>query len=382
MGAIKKRGDKRYTRTITIGRQTDGKPIRKFVYGKTIKEVEAKAAQAKIDLKNGTLSVNDKAKFIDIAHEWVDLMHPDVQPHTRKWYHSMIDRHLAPLHQVELKKLKPRDLQTILKNVYDKGLSDKMLQDVKIIAAAILNYAIENDLLFRNVFSHVSVPKRGKAKRQPITEEQRELILRTWEGHRMGVPVLVMLFCGLRKGEMVALTWNDVDLERQTISVTKSAVFNGNRSEIKCPKTEAGNRLVPLPDMLVPILRDAKKKGSLYVCPSADGQRMTETAWNTSWNSYLHYLNIQAGGRDASRSRPKLVVVDRFTAHQLRHTYATMLYDAGVDVKSAQDMLGHADASVTMGIYTHLSAQKKAKAVAALNQHITENVTPIVMNVQ
>ena len=60
----------------------------------------------------------------------------------------------------------------------------------------------------------------------------------------------------------------------------------------------------------------------------------------------------------------------------------TMLYDAGVDVKSAQDMLGHADASVTMGIYTHLSAQKKAKAVAALNQHITENATPIVMNVQ
>lgn len=139
---------------------------------------------------------------------------------------------------------------------------------------------------------------------------------------------------------------------------------------------------MPLPDMLVPILRDAKKKDSLYVCPSADGQRMTETAWNTSWNSYLHFLNIQAGGRDASRSRPKLVVVDRFTAHQLRHTYATMLYDAGVDVKSAQDMLGHADASVTMGIYTHLSAQKKAKAVAALNQHITENVTPIVMNAQ
>ena len=158
---------------------------------------------------------------------------------------------------------------------------------------------------------------------------------------------------------------------------TKSAVFNGNQSEIKSPKTEAGNRMVPIPDMLIPILRNARKGGSLYVCPTAAGQRMTETSWNTSWNSYLHYLNIQAGGRDASRSRPKLVVIDRFTAHQLRHTYATMLYDAGVDVKSAQDMLGHADASVTMGIYTHLSAQKKAKAVAALNQHLVENITPV-----
>lgn len=96
---------------------------------------------------------------------------------------------------------------------------------------------------------------------------------------------------------------------------------------------------MPLPDMLVPILRDAKKKGSLYVCPSADGQRMTETAWNTSWNSYLHFLNIQAGGRDASRSRPKLVVVDRFTAHQLRHTYDALRRWCGCKVCS-----GHAGA--------------------------------------
>ena len=88
---------------------------------------------------------------------------------------------------------------------------------------------------------------------------------------------------------------------------------------------------------------------------------MTNTAWTTSWNSYMHYLNIQAGGRDASRSNPKVVAMDRFTAHQLRHTYATMLYDAGVDVKTAQDFLGHADPTVTMNIYTHLSSQKKGE---------------------
>ena len=78
---------------------------------------------------------------------------------------------------------------------------------------------------------------------------------------------------------------------------------------------------------------------------------MTNTAWTTSWNSYMHHhLNIQACRRDTSRSHPKVVAMDWFTAHQLRHTYATMLYDAGVDVKTAQDFLGHADPTVTMNI--------------------------------
>ncbi len=101
---------------------------------------------------------------------------------------------------------------------------------------------------------------------------------------------------------------------------------------------------------------------------------MTNTAWTTSWKSYQHYLNIQAGGRDASRSNPKIVAIEPFTTHQLRHTYATMLYDAGVDVKSAQDFLGHADPTVTMNIYTHLSAKKKEKALDALHQHFAESL--------
>ena len=370
----KKRADKRYKKSVTVGRNPDGTPLRKYVYGKTIKEVEQKAAEVQKQLREGTFTADDHVRFIDIAHKWVDMAHPDIMPHTRKTYHTMIDRHLTPLHEIELKKLKPMHLQEVLNGMYAKGLSDHSVNDAKIIASAILDFAMDNDLLFRNVFVHVSVPKRGKAKRLPITEEQKDLILRTWQGHRMGVAVLVMLFCGLRRGEIIALTWNDVDMDAMTISVTKAATFSCNQADIKCPKTEAGNRIVPFPAQLIPVFREAKLRGSLYVCPAADGSMMSSTAWTTSWNSYMHYLNIQAGGRDASRSNPKVVAMNRFTAHQLRHTYATMLYDAGVDVKTAQDLLGHADSTVTMNIYTHLSAQKKEKALNALHQHFSETL--------
>ena len=117
-----------------------------------------------------------------------------------------------------------------------------------------------------------------------------------------------------------------------TISVTKAATFGQNQAKIKQPKTEAGKRIVPFPVQLLPIFKEEKRNSFIYVCPAADGSMMTNTAWTTSWNSYMHYLNNQAGGRDASRSHPKVVAMDRFTAHQLRHTYATMLYDAGTPI--------------------------------------------------
>lgn len=100
---------------------------------------------------------------------------------------------------------------------------------------------------------------------------------------------------------------------------------------------------------------------------------MSETAFKCVWNSYMHYLNIQAGGLDASRSRPKLTVIDNLTPHMFRHTYATILYNAGVDVKSAQLFLGHADIGMTLRIYTHLSKQKQQEAIASFNRHLSEN---------
>ncbi len=84
----------------------------------------------------------------------------------------------------------------------------------------------------------------------------------------------------------------------------------------------------------------------------------------------MNYLNIEAGGHVASRSRPKLSVIDNITPHIFRHTYATILYNAGVDVKSAQRFMGHADINVTFKIYTHLSAQKEQEAIDSLNKHL------------
>ncbi len=172
---------------------------------------------------------------------------------------------------------------------------------------------------------------------------------------------------------MLALRWEDIDLDRRILRVNKSIRFGVNQPEVKKPKSEAGKREVPIPAFLLDILATQPRKG--LVCPrSQSEEHMSDSAYSRAWNSYRHYLNLQAGGRDASRTRPKVQVVDNITAHMLRHTYASTLYNAGVDVKSAQRFLGHASLEVTLGIYTHLSKFKEEESIGALDAYLNKIV--------
>lgn len=139
---------------------------------------------------------------------------------------------------------------------------------------------------------------------------------------------MIMLFAGLRRGEVLALEWHDIDLVHHQLLVYKSLVFhaeNGNQGEIKSTKTMAGKRTVSITDILAKVLSEAfQQDHGVLVCPSAEGEYMTKQSYKRAWESYMHCLNIAAGGRDASRSRPKIQAIEEFTTHQLRHTYVTM----------------------------------------------------------
>ena len=113
-----------------------------------------------------------------------------------------------------------------------------------------------------------------------------------------------------------------------------------------------------------------KKRG--LVCPDMNGNLMSGVSQKNAWKSFLNHLNECAGGRKGSRSRKPVIVIDKITPHMLRHTYATMSFDAGVDVKSVQKFLGHSDIEVTLEIYTHLSKFKEEQAIRALDEHLKE----------
>lgn len=385
MARAKKREDKRYEKKITVGRNFDGSLNRISVYAATQKELERKVAEIKVQIEQGIYLSSDSALFGKIAENWIEHFKPTISEKMRLRYKGIIRGKLQPLAEMRVRDLRPMHLQVIINEMAKNGYAQKSMQMVKQTASQVLDLAMQNDLVYRNVFEKIKVPHVDAEERQPITEEQRELILNTWEGHRMGVPALIMLYCGLRRGELLALLWTDIDFKAKTLSVSKAADMPTNATTVKKPKTKAGTRIVPIPDAIMPALLRARREAiSMYVCPAMrTGDIMSAQAYTEAWSSYMHYLNLCAGGRDKVRTKnengkvcfiPAVQAMEPFTAHQLRHSYATMLYDADVDVKTAQKLLGHADFSVTMKIYTHLSTEKESAGIERLNQHVTEHL--------
>ena len=203
-------------------------------------------------------------------------------------------------------------------------------------------------------------------KRRALTEEERERVMEF--EHRAQPSAMLMMMSGLRRGEATALQWNDIDFENNTISVTKS--YNFKTKEFKSPKNGKA-RVVMVPQILIDYLKSLPRVSPLYVLTSARGGMMTEDSWRTMYESYMLDMNIHYGlggavnKHDNSAKIP--MVIKTFTPHELRHTFCTTMFEAGVDAMTAKDQMGHADIQTTMSIYTHLSEQHKEKQANKLD---------------
>ena len=373
MPKYKKRPDGLYQVNINLGRRSDGKYQRKTVYANTIRELEDKIQAVKTDINNGVMPGEaSKISFKQLSDIWLDKFSTNVSEQGKTQYSGLLRLHINPAFgEMRLKDIKKADLQSLLNEMSKNGASMSQLRKIKMVSASVMEMAAENRLISYNPFKGIKMPTVPQKRREAITDEQKRLIFENWQGHRMGVPALIMLLCGLRRGELIALQWSDIDLDAGKLTVNKTAVCN-TRSNIiiKQPKTSAGVRVVEIPIILLSALKQVKVR-SLYVCPASDGGIMTYIAFTRAWESYLNYLNICAGGKRGTKTTPKVIAMQPFTPHQLRHTYATMLYSAGVDLLTAQKLLGHTDVKVTMGIYTHLEDERRKVSISSLNEYIS-----------
>ena len=227
------------------------------------------------------------------------------------------------------------------------GYSASTIKRARMLFLALFDTAIENNLCRKNPFraKYAQPPKAPAGSHRALTDEEITLIQST--PHRMQTAALIMLYAGLRRGEVMALSMQDIDLTAGTISVTKAVRFDGNRPVISTPKTAAGIRAVPILSVLRPFLMS--RVGLLL--STQQGGIMTDTAFRRCWESYLLHLSNAAGHPVSIRP------------HDLRHTYCTMLRDSGVDMKQAMIWMGHADEKMILHVYDHVSEKRTKNSI-------------------
>lgn len=352
---ITKRSDGRYFTRIT----KDG--IRKSIYGKTQREVESKASLYLYELNAG-LNVSDGGiTFKELAEKWLNTKQKSKQYNTRKAIEYKLKNHIYPaIGDVKVKNLKPYNVQSVVNSIAEKGFTNTVTKVYQHIHS-ILQFGVDNEFLAKNVASSVTIPKFKSKEKHALTKEQCKAIEEVAKINKYGDMILVFLYTGMRRQELIALTPKDIDLKANIIHIDKAIFFKNNQACLKATKN-GDSRIIPIIRKIRPILE--RHLSSEYVFPMSNGKMMSETSFSEAIKSFKKSLNEYV--------KINNIEPFNFTAHQLRHTFCSNLYYAGIQLKEAQQIMGHRSAKVTLDIYTHLSANNHEESINKLDEYLSK----------
>ena len=376
-GSIRKRKDGRWEGRYTAGHDPEtGKAIYKNVLGRSQAEVKEKLKQAIGETQ--ALDVTKVGKYT--IGQWMEVWFQDyakikVRPSSHQTYQGYIHNHIRPnIGDIPLEKLTSLDLQKFYKKLLTtgrvdrveakgqpKGLSAKTVRNIHQILSSALKLAQEQRLILTNPAEGCALPRVEHQEMKTLTTVQLASFFR--EARESGVFELyyLELATGLRRGELLGLKWEDVDLDRGDLRVRRQ-VSRINGEVVEAPlKTKNAYRILPLAEDTVSVLKEQRRKvgNSPWVFPSPNGGPISP-------DSVLHMLHrvLKRAGL------PKV----RF--HDLRHTFATLALQNGVDVKTVSGMLGHFSAGFTLDTYAHITSAAQRQAAQTMGSVLSETLRP------
>lgn len=363
MAKYTKRADGRYQARITVGRDENGKRKIKSIYGKTIKELDAKLVEYK-SLKNKGLVVTDnKITLKEYSQKWLEAYKQGVEYNTYEMYRTCVENHIktSSAARLPMSKIKNDDLQMLINNKLNDGLT-RTVEIIILTLKQIFKKAIKNNIVYANPADGLEKPATKAKPKRALLDIENEAIKTASLSDRERAFVYFGKYCGLRRGEILAITKSDIDIEAKTVTVNKTVVFEKNTGVVKpMPKTVAGFRTIPIPRKIINFTRrytDKLETEGLFV--TKKGAICTRSSMRKMWTYIIKKLNDAIKNDDGAEDTNDAEMISGLTPHILRHDYATSLYKAGVDVKTAQKLLGHSDIKMTLQIYTHLDQDNDA----------------------
>lgn len=369
-----RRADGRIAVQVYIG-TVDGKRKYKTVYGQTQKEAEQKADALRFKLNKGIDITRDKDSFTLWANHWLSIKEVEVSADQYNLLKARVNVFVDFICGEKINEIQSFELQQILNSIAKqnpttgKPSAKNTMRSYLQIINAIFENAIDNRIIDFNPARNLKIPNDASQKqRRSLTQEERQRVIEFQ--HRAQPAAMLMMFSGLRRGEATALRWSDVDLENHRIIVSRS--YNFKQREFKTPKN-GKSRIVSIPQILVDYL-SSLERNSIYVLTSASGNLMSDTAWKRLFDSYIFDLNLEYGNFSTPHTKfePHEIpmVIHPFTPHDLRHTFCTMMYEAGIDVLVAKEQMGHSDVKTTLSIYTHLDALHKERDLQKMDDFL------------
>lgn len=375
-GTIRQRPDGRWEARVVVGiDHGTGKPIRRSLYADTQKEARQKLTAVLRDLDNGTYQAPNKITVSQWLSEWLDTFCANkVKPLTYQSYAGIIKNHIVPaIGAVELQAVKGIHIQRLYNSMTAAGLSGKTVKNVSAVLHKAFSVALKQGIISANPCDGAELPKAERHEISPLTDREIPLFLSAIDTSPMRNAYALCLFAGLREGECLGLSWSQVDFQRGRITVSQQL----QREKVKggkyyiAPSTKSGKpRTIEPPPIAFEYLRAERvrqlenrlKAGQLWHNP--DDLVFTDEAGG-HYAIHTFYKRFKKIAADIGRpdARP----------HDLRHTAATVAIASGADVKSVQDMLGHATASFTLNVYAHTSEQMM-KDTAERMQSYYENL--------
>lgn len=318
----------------------------------------------------------------EIAEAWYDKYWDGYKDGTKACYKANYDRIIDKHGGKNANELSAADISKYLQELADQKLSKKVIKTVKTLYNLIYRNAIIDEKFGRfisdNPAIYAPIPSKAKApvKREAPEDEIVDKIRQSASTAYFGLFPMLLISTGFRRGEALALTWGDMDFKGKTISCNKSISYRST-AKLGSTKTEAGERTVPLLPDLAKVLKKPKgAKDSDYIFISDAGSFLPQSTYKRRWMHYckdMGFVDITTEERKSKQGKRYIhsEYKNTLTAHVLRHGYATMLYDAGVDVYTAQKLLGHANVETTIAVYTHLSKRKQQQSIDALTSYVS-----------
>ena len=354
---------------------------KKSFYGKTQSEANAKKKAFERDLENGLCADASKITLKAYADSWLAKQKTKYKNKPTSREYQMRVREIDRLYEIvdpetPLRAIGKTDLQQVLDSMEGRGgalPSASAVKKARLVLKNLFEDAVDDGFLLRDPAHKLALPDASAGSHQEIQPEMRKLIADTWRGNRFGPLAMLMLFAGLRRGEVAALTYDHVDLKKRLLHIRSAFAYDSNQPIGKDPKSAAGVRDIPIPDQLLPVFAE---NGKGFVILSASGQQLTETALTRGWDGGgddMYKVVADTGAQyvlmwsEAIKEDPVGEMMS-FFEKRLR-----IMEKAGVDVKRAQYLLGHSEIETTMKIYVHLSKLRKQRSDDAMSAYFKNN---------